>query len=555
MRAKEHSQRDASGDRGPLPARPPAGEDFYASVDMGRARRLGGVIVGFAFLCMGMLLALTPPTAPVGDLGWPLAAAIALGVLGGALRLRLGGERVGPNEMLAMSYWMLASIAVLEWLSGGENSPYSQLYMLPVLWTVFVHPRGRVLAFFAAYASAVAWSLHLRGGLGSPEVGELAMQVLIQAGMGIVGMVLISGLRAQRRALRAAEEEARERAETDQLTGLGNRRRLMASLEAFFTEPNESGEGVLVLLDLDGFKAYNDTFGHPAGDELLTRLAHNLDGATGTGEAYRMGGDEFCVLSRVGGDLARAVAQRAEKALSEHGEGFTIGASHGMVRLPSEANNPSEALRVADRRMYARKATQRKSPGMQSAAALIELLAHRSPDLRPHSAIVAGFCEAVGRRLGLDDEELATLLVAAPLHDIGKAAIPDAILNKEGPLDEEEWSFVRRHTLIGDRILRAAPALAGAATLVRCSHERWDGKGYPDGLSGEDIPIGARVIAVCDAYDAMVSKRPYSRAMSPDEAIAELRREAGRQFDLAVVDAFVAVLDERSRRRPERLSV
>ena len=549
MRAEEHSQSAAAGDPKPLRHRLLArSEDFYATVDMSRARRLGAAIVAFAFLCMVMLLPLSPPTAPIGDVGWVLAGIVALCILGGALRMRVAGAHVGPNEMLLMSYVMLAGIAVMEWLSGGENSPYSQLYMLPLLWTVFVHSPRRVLAFFAAYAAALAWSLHLRGGFGSPEAGELAMQALIQTGMGIVGLILISGLRAQRVALRDAEIEARKRSETDQLTRLGNRRRLMADLHAFFAEAGERSGAVLALFDLDGFKTYNDTFGHPAGDELLARLAHNLAAVTGTGAAYRMGGDEFCVFSRLSGELGRAMVRRAVNALSAQGEGFTVGASHGMVMLPFEAETPSEALQLADRRMYARKASRRTSPGMQSAAALMELLAHRSPDLRPHSANVAGLCELVGQRLGLDDEELAPLLVAAPLHDIGKAAIPDAILNKEGPLDDEEWSFIRRHTLIGDRVLRAAPALTNAATLVRHSHERWDGKGYPDGLSGEDIPIGARIIAVCDAYDAMTSERPYSGPLRSDEALAELTREAGMQFDPAVVDAFVAGMTERLRR-------
>jgi diguanylate cyclase (GGDEF)-like protein len=521
------------------------GSNFYATVDMARARRLGGAMVGFSFLCMALLFALSPPTAPIGDTGWILAGVVGLCALCGALRLRLAGERAGPNELLAMSYALLAGVALLDWLAGGDNSPYRQLYLLPLLWTVFVHSPRRVLTFFAAYLGAIAWSLHLRGGFGSPEVGELAMQALVQSGMAGVGIVLISGLRRQRVALRDAEGEARQHSETDPLTGLGNRRRLMADLEAFF---DGESEGALLLLDLDGFKAYNDTYGHPAGDELLARLAHHLDAVTGTGRAYRMGGDEFCVLSMVEERLAQGLADRSVKALSEHGEGFAVGASHGMVVLPAEAESPSQALRVADRRMYARKASRRTSPGMQSAAALVELLAHRSPDLRPHSANVAELCEAVGRRLGLDEEELAMLLVAAPLHDIGKAAIPDAILNKPGPLDDEEWSFIRRHTLIGDRILRAAPALTAAATLVRHSHERWDGNGYPDGIHGEQIPIGARVIAACDAYDAMVTERPYCRAFTQDEAIAELKREAGTQFDPAVVRAFIAVLTDRSRR-------
>jgi HD-GYP domain-containing protein (c-di-GMP phosphodiesterase class II) len=142
-------------------------------------------------------------------------------------------------------------------------------------------------------------------------------------------------------------------------------------------------------------------------------------------------------------------------------------------------------------------------------------------------------------RLRVPDEERAGLLQAASLHDIGKAAIPDAILTKPGPLDEEEWAFIRQHTLIGERILSAAPALSGAAKLVRWSHERFDGSGYPDGLAGEEIPLPARIIAVCDAFDAMTSSRSYRETpMSVEGALAELQRGAGSQFDPAVVDAF-----------------
>ena len=132
--------------------------------------------------------------------------------------------------------------------------------------------------------------------------------------------------------------------------------------------------------------------------------------------------------------------------------------------------------------------------------------------------------------------------MAAELHDVGKVAIPDAIINKPGPLDDDEWAFMRRHTLIGERIVAAAPALGAVAQLVRASHEHWDGAGYPDATAGEDIPLGARIVAVCDAYDAIVSDRPYRRGRSAAEAMAELHRCAGTQFDPAVVDAFAAVL-------------
>ncbi len=144
---------------------------------------------------------------------------------------------------------------------------------------------------------------------------------------------------------------------------------------------------------------------------------------------------------------------------------------------------------------------------------------------------MTGLCRAVAERLQLSAEDIGPLLQAASLHDIGKAAIPDSILDKPGPLNADDWSFMRTHTVIGERILCAAPALTEAARLVRSSHERWDGSGYPDRLRGESIPLGARIIAVCDAYDAMVSNRPYRSRMSREVALEELRRCAGSQFD------------------------
>jgi two-component system, cell cycle response regulator len=151
----------------------------------------------------------------------------------------------------------------------------------------------------------------------------------------------------------------------------------------------------------------------------------------------------------------------------------------------------------------------------------------------------------VAEALEIPEGEMAHLLQAAALHDVGKVGIPDAILEKPAPLDDEEWEFMRKHTQIGERILGAAPALTQAAKIVRSTHERMDGKGYPDCLSGETIPLASRVIAVCDAYDAMISPRPYRAAMSPEGAISELRRNSGTQFDPPVVDAFIAVLAER----------
>ena len=181
--------------------------------------------------------------------------------------------------------------------------------------------------------------------------------------------------------------------------------------------------------------------------------------------------------------------------------------------------------------MYARKGDRRVSAGRQTRDVLLRSLSERQPDLHVHLRGTADLALAVGRELGMDGEELDDVAHAAELHDVGKIAIPDAILEKSGPLDETEWGFMRRHTIIGERILLAAPALRSVARLVRSSHERWDGAGYPDGLRGEEIPLGARVVAVCDAFDAMTTNRPYRQRIGEPAALAELRRCAGTQFD------------------------
>ena len=172
---------------------------------------------------------------------------------------------------------------------------------------------------------------------------------------------------------------------------------------------------------------------------------------------------------------------------------------------------------------------------------LLSALDERDSLLAHHLADVADLAEAVSRRLNVPAPQLQAIRKAAELHDVGKLAIPEEILAKPAPLTEDEWEFVRRHTLIGERILASASTLRAAGEIVRSSHERWDGKGYPDRLRGGEIPLGARIIAVCDAFDAMTSMRPYASIRSRQEAIRELLRCAGTQFDPQVVDAFANV--------------
>jgi diguanylate cyclase (GGDEF)-like protein len=393
----------------------------------------------------------------------------------------------------------------------------------------------------------VAAFRHLRAGAGNANdwilvatAAEASPGFISSLGAGPLAMlgVALALMTLAALALRASRRELETAATSDALTGLPNRRRLFADLERRAARGGMA-PAVLMLFDLDGFKSYNDSFGHLAGDALLTRLGQALAHAVAPhGHAYRLGGDEFCVLADAGAKLEIA----ATEALTEHGDGFSVTASYGAVAIPDEAAVAGDALRIADQRMYAQKHSGRASAGRQSTDVLLRALAERHPDLENHLDGVAELAVAVGCRLGLEREALDQVRLAAELHDVGKVAIPDAIINKPGPLDDDEWAFMQRHTLIGERIVAAAPALGPVAKLVRSSHERWDGAGYPDRVAGDDIPLGARIIAVCDAYDAIVSDRPYRSGRSSAEAMHELRRCAGTQFDRAVVEAFAAEL-------------
>jgi two-component system cell cycle response regulator len=332
-----------------------------------------------------------------------------------------------------------------------------------------------------------------------------------------------------------------DRLRLDPLTGLGNRGSLSADLARGIAFERTQ---TLVLADLDGFKLYNDAFGHPAGDAMLRRLSSTLSAAVGPTHAYRIGGDEFCIL--LDGDMSATEELRKSiaAALSEHGEGFHVGVSLGAVQIPKEAAHAEQAIQLADQRMYARKDDRRDARESHDAlAVLINAQRERTPALGDHVDSVARLAEDVGQRLGLLPGEVAMLRRAAELHDIGKIAIPDSILLKRAPLTDEEWEFMHQHTVLGERILRSADSLAPVARIVRSTHERYDGRGYPDGLEGEEIPLASRIIFTCDAFHAMTSERPYAGSKTQDEAIAEMKRCRGAHFDPDVVSVLCDSLE------------
>jgi diguanylate cyclase (GGDEF)-like protein len=540
---------------------------YVALVLLARARlshlslsaSLDGAIAGLAVAALTMALAFQPIVdASAGNvatvatnLAYPIGDVTLLSLV--VAGLGLSRWRPGRAWLLIGAGLALNAIADVIYLVQTANETYREGTLLDVLW-----PTATLLVASAAWQPTSAAPPARAGNrvVLMPTMGALVAIALATydhferinlVALVLTALTLVAAV--GRMALSFAEHQrmlarSRKEAMTDALTGLSNRRSLMLDLEEAVAGATASKPFAVLLFDLNGFKQYNDTFGHPAGDSLLERLGSRLDEAVAPyGTAYRLGGDEFCALVQPGSIGLAPILTVTEAALCEGGEGFEVSASSGTCLVPSEASTSSEALQIADRRMYSRKGGSRTSVTRQTRDVLLRTLREREPDLHEHLHGVAELALEVGNALGMGSEQLDELARAAELHDIGKVAIPDAILSKPGPLDEAEWAFMRRHTIIGERILGAAPALRPVATLVRASHERWDGTGYPDGLEGEDIPLGARIVGVCDAYHAMTTDRPYREAMSHAEAMAELRRCSGSQFDPAVVNALLYLID------------
>jgi diguanylate cyclase (GGDEF)-like protein len=521
------------------------------------ARWLDGAIVGSAVAALAAALVLSPivdassegsTLAIATNLAYPIAdvALLTLVVTAAAFT----GWRPGRSwTILGAGLLLLAASDVIYLLQAADGT-YVEGTILDVGWPLgilllaaaaWVEPgegvarQSRTARLIALPAAAALVAIGIQAAGHFTAISAAASAISLVTLVAVVVRLVLS-LRESQGDLRVSERDSR----TDALTGLANRRALMSDLEEAIEQPPPRGSlRLLAMFDLDGFKLYNDTFGHPAGDALLTRLGARLESFSASqGRAYRLGGDEFCLLAECTAADVDGIIAGALGALSERGDGFAVTASQGTVLLPSEAGSVEAALQTADRRMYANKVSERTSAGSQSRDVLLAALRERQPELVEQAVDVAELARAVAEELGMEAEQRDETFRAAQLHETGKMAIPDAILNKPGPLDESEWKFVRQHTLIGERIIASAAALVPVARLVRSSGERWDGSGYPDGLRAEQIPLGARVVSVCEAYAAMVSERPYSVAMRPSRAREELERGAGSQFDPSVVAAF-----------------
>jgi len=501
-----------------------------------------GVLIVFTAPLVMQMLEHRPPIRVLSN-----AAAFALsGAAAGAAIERLRGSNTPGMLVLriavcAFVFYAVNMVLVSSFLALSNKQSYVATIRKNVRWTIVPF----TLMASASLTLVVLWDRS--PALSAALVGPLLAIALYQRST-------FHALKAMRLAL------------TDPLTGLGNHRHFHERLQQALVEAEDQKVPVTVcLVDIDDFKRINDRFGHPAGDRVLAQVSSRLRQG---GEAFRLGGDEFAVLLP-GADEEAAIAvgnsivDRIAGMKLEHVGSVTVSA--GIATYPAHGVGRDELIRLADSALYWAKergknrvrlyrpdvvelaelkrlaAGPDRAARYRAAASLAKAVDARDAYTGSHSERVSELAVRIALQLGADAELVELTRLAASLHDLGKLAVPEEILRKPGPLTDPERMVLERHPQIGFRMLESL-GVDPVAEWVLHHHERWDGTGYPDGLHGDSIPLGARIIFVADAYDAMTSERVYQRRLTDEEALAELTRCAGTQFDPEVVAAFAADL-------------
>ena len=483
---------------------------------------------------------------PLQRIAFNVAVLALVALAAGALIAPIEGNSVGAifaRVVLAATadYWVNMIL-----ISGAIALSTGQMYAS----LVRAHVRATIVPFaFMASAALMLVVLWER----SPVLS-----------VALVGPLLAISLyqRSTHRALRAMRL-----ALTDPLTGLGNHRHFHERLQRELLNAEETNSPLtLCFVDVDDFKKINDRFGHPSGDRVLSQISARLRQG---GEAFRLGGDEFALLLADHDEgmalaTANSILTRISAVEFDHIGRVTVSA--GLATFPVQGHGRDELIRLADSALYWAKehgknrvrlyrpdvvelaelkrlaAGPDKAARYRAAASLAKAVDARDTYTGSHSERVSELAARVASRLGLEPEQVELTRLAGSLHDLGKLAIPEEILRKPGALTDSERLVLERHPQIGFRMLDSL-GVDPVADLVLHHHERWDGAGYPDGLQGEEIPLGARIIFVTDAFDAMTSDRIYRPKRSSGAALAELERCAGSQFDPAIVAAFAEEIE------------
>ena len=363
---------------------------------------------------------------------------------------------------------------------------------------------------------------------------------------------------------------AEQRARVDELTGLFNRRHFEERLKEEIERHSEYGQVFsLFMVDLDNFKTHNDIHGHPSGDKLLNQIGRIIESSIRSiGQAFRYGGDEFVtILPHTTTKDAYQVAERLRNHVDSEmkARGSVVTCSIGLAGYPSDGATSDQLVNAADTALYHAKRTggnrlclssailsepvagaeagiYTRSGGLSAVYALASTVEARDPYTYGHSRKVNTYAVLVAEALALLPHEVAKVSTAALLHDIGKIGIPDRVLNKQAQLSRKDWEVIKSHTRLGASIVGNVPGLVSCLPAILYHHERWDGNGYPEGLKGENIPLEARVLAIADMFASMTSPRSYRDALSDEDALEEIERGAGTQFDPDLVRVFTDVV-------------
>lgn len=455
---------------------------------------------------------------------------------------------------------LIATAAIHYW---GEGSLYGPM---PYLW-----PTVYAFWFFtkrAAFAQATFIGILFAAELADrdPSYTPVAEWAATIATLVVIGMLLA----VVRDRLSGVISNLSDAARRDPLTGLLNRRGFEEVFDVELERARRTEQALSVIVgDLDNFKDVNDEFGHAAGDEVLRVVAQALDECKRSWDAAaRVGGEEFAILAPDTDEHgAYILAERARAAIersSERAGRSGVTASFGIVSHPVHGQTAASLLQAGDQALYAAKRLGRNRtvissaevPGILARAprgrqeahvelatllSLAEALDVRDSGSVTHCQRVGRYSELIARELGLPPDSVERVRIAGILHDVGRVGVPDELLAKEGPLDEEGWHWVRSHPEIGARMLDTTD-FGDIGEWILAHHERPDGTGYPEGRAAAEVPLEAGILGVADAYEAMTARRPYRPPLDPQAASDELRRGAGRQFDARAVEALLRVV-------------